>query len=213
MSLFSQVALAADGGRVILTVKQVLIGTDLSVQQSKIFRYRLIPASTSQPMPEGSETNGYDFSIAGKGGIDIGPIIFTQSGVYTYEIRYVASPIPEYMCDHETYTIDVFVAGDLTTSVVVRKEDGLKVSEIRYTHFSDTDEPEPTKPPKPAKPNKPTKPNKPVKPVRPDGTITTGDGSDWFYWVALAVAAACVLLIALPRRRKQEDKVAQFRNV
>jgi len=88
----------------------------------------------SNPMPAGSGADGYNFTITGTDDTDIGPITFTQMGVYTYEITNTTDPGPGYTCDPEAYTLKIYADEDLKIAVVAYDMDENKVEEIKFTH-------------------------------------------------------------------------------
>ena len=125
-SLLVTTVFAAETGEVTLTVKQVFTSTGSATPPSEAFTYKLTPELTSNPMPTGSSESGYTFIITGTDDIDIGPIIFTQMGLYTYEISLITNPQSGYTYDLEVYTLKIYVDYDMPIAVVVTGKDGSK---------------------------------------------------------------------------------------
>jgi pilin isopeptide linkage protein len=100
----------------------------------QVFAYLLKPITPGAPMPSGSSTEGYAFTIITTNTVSVGPITFFEPGTYTYKLNCVTNTIPGYTCDQQVYTIDVCVFGDMTASVVVYRNDGAKVANIEYGH-------------------------------------------------------------------------------
>jgi len=135
-------AASAGRGDVTLTVRQVLSyngngngnGNGSTPLPTDAFGYTLIPKQASSPMPSGSGANGYEFAIQGNRDASIGPIIFTDPGVYDYEINHTDDSQNGYTCDTEVYSLKVFVENDLSTTIIALKRDGSKAASIRYEH-------------------------------------------------------------------------------
>jgi len=132
MGLLIPVARAAQPGEVMLTVRQVL--ADAGMQPETTFSYILTTESASNPMPPGSEANGYLFRIKGTDDVNIGPIAFTQAGRYVYEIAHITSPQAGYTCNQKIYKLEIYVKRGLDVTVVAYKEDGSKASDVIYEH-------------------------------------------------------------------------------
>jgi len=129
---FRTTVMAEVTGEVAFTVQQVFTNTGLSEPPNKTFSYKLIPKLPTNPMPAGSNANGYEFNITGTGSRQIN-INFTEMGIYTYEIRHVTSPQTGYNYDQKVYTIEIYVTNTLTGTVVVYNND-VKVQKIEYNH-------------------------------------------------------------------------------
>jgi len=188
--LVSTGASAAARGEIALTVKQALA-------DAGTFTYRLRPAAASNPMPAGSGADGYSFSITGAGERTVGPITFTQAGIYIYEL----SPINSCACALEAYALKVYVENDLSISVVVTKPDGTKAIEIKFAHTC-------------GKPEETTKPETTAPATGPSegkpGPVTGDESQIAPYVVLLGAAGAAVLgsaayLLAGRRRRKGKN--------
>jgi len=131
MALLIPTALATQPGEITLTVKQAFSNPGIS---DDTFHYKLAPKLASNPMPAGSGADGYTFSITGTNDAQLGPILFNEPGVYAYEISCITASRPGYTCAHETYRLEIFVERSLAFTVVIYKEDGSKVSDIKYEH-------------------------------------------------------------------------------
>ena len=189
--LSSPAALAAQGTAT-LTVKQAFAGAGAP---GKTIHYMLTAQPASNPMPAGSGAHGYAFSITGTGEAVIGPIAFTQAGVYAYEISQ-ATACP---CPREAYALKIYVEQDLAVSVVALKPDGKKAADIQFAHACG----EPAPPPEETTSPETTVPT--TKPPVGSGP-KTGDQSQIELFIALFCAAAAVLLVSLGfllRKRKK----------
>jgi pilin isopeptide linkage protein len=163
-ALFVPAAHAAGTGKVTLTVKQVFDGADLAGADGT-FSYRLIPGAASNPMP----AEGGVFTAAGNAEKKVGPIAFETAGVYVYEIACATAAKSGYTYDGRTYTVQIFVSGDLQTSLVIYGKDGSKTTEIafRHTYAPVQGPPTPPDPPTPPAPDPPPAVT-PVTPPAPD---------------------------------------------
>ena len=111
-------AYAADNNPLTLTVSQVFNSSSAGVDDE--FTYRLEPDLPSNPMPSGSTADGLNFTIRGTASIPVGPIVFTQAGLYSYKIvQVVTEEQLGYTYDRHVYSIDVQVDFYLDVSYVV----------------------------------------------------------------------------------------------
>jgi len=124
----------ADDGNITLTVRQIISNASPSATHRDTFSYSLTPKRSSNPMPAGSDANSYDFTIAGNDERSIGPISFSEAGVYDYDITHTDDSRPGYTSDYETYSLKVYVDSDLSTTIIARKDDGSKAGNISYKH-------------------------------------------------------------------------------
>ena len=136
-TLFVPTAHAAGPVEVTLTVKQLFVSDGLSTPPSDAFSYQLTPQTPSAPMPAGSNSEGYTFTVAGSRGVQIGPISFNTAGIYTYTLRCVADDIPGYTIDRRTYTIEVYVSDEPEAAVLIYFN-GDKASELVFEHIYGT---------------------------------------------------------------------------
>ena len=132
--LFIPAAYAADSAEVNLKISQVFTNTGTTAPPDNTFNYILTPKAADNPMPAGATENGYRFKVSGTRDINIGPIVFTQMGVYIYELRHVTASQPKYTYDREVYTLEIYVDNNMTAVVVVYKENGSKAAGIKYRH-------------------------------------------------------------------------------
>lgn len=195
MGLASPAAYAAQTGAITLTVKQVFPNTGPSA-----FSYSFAPALASNPMPNatdggvGSGADGYAFTITGTGEHNIGPIAFTQAGIYAYTLRRVTACA----CPNQAYALKVYVENDLTISVVVNNPDGTKAMGLLFEHTCGT----------PAATIVPGTTAPATRP--PDGKPgpVTGDDSQFALYMTLFCSAAAALLglavyLLVSKRRRQ----------
>ena len=97
------------------------------------FNYRLKALNDYNPMPAGSDALGYQFSIAGNGSKEIGPLAFDEPGVYLYEVfQVIGTESPGYTYDKRVYRVEAHVTASLFVTVVVFDEDGKKEDKIVF---------------------------------------------------------------------------------
>ena len=97
------------------------------------FAYRLTPLGDGSPMPFGSLSDGYYFTIAGEGSANIGPISYSRPGVYRYEIfQIIEEEKPGYTYDRRVYIIEVYVDATLDVTLVIINVDGTKTDVIVF---------------------------------------------------------------------------------
>lgn len=130
--VFSQAAFAAPSSASIsLTVDQTFIKPSSS-SPADTFTYELTPQTAGSPMPAGSVGGRYTLSISGNGSVAIGPIPYTATGLYIYELKGTSSMGSGYTCDSEVYRVEVYVTGSTQADVVVYRSDGSKSSDILF---------------------------------------------------------------------------------
>jgi pilin isopeptide linkage protein len=114
-----------------ISVNQVLTASQATVDN--IFSYKLKPLTPGCPMPPGSSADGYDFAIAGTNSIQIGPINYTQQGLYKYEIfQLIGAEKPGYSYDKRVYTVEVHVNSSLVADIIVNNQDNTKADIIEF---------------------------------------------------------------------------------
>lgn len=95
--------------------------------------YKLQARAAGNPMPDNPSV-----LLSGTTTANIGPIRFTTSGTYTYELRLERAPSGKfYTIDEQAYTLTYFTYqkdGELKAELTVINEDGYKVDRILYTH-------------------------------------------------------------------------------
>jgi len=124
---------AAEPVPIPLKIDQVLQSDGSATAPEATFTYHLTAQSPATPLPEGSGTNSYDFTITGDSQGSIDPIDFTRPGIYTYELRCDPAVEAGYVADTQVYTIEIYVTSDLRIFAVVTSSDGEKTSSIRFT--------------------------------------------------------------------------------
>ena len=130
-------AYATGDGRVMLTVKQLINGTDLPAINDQIFIYRLTPKTSGAPMPENSNSEGYTFSITGITDVQVGPLVFNFAESYLYELKCVTNRNADITYDQQIYTIEVYFTNDMSATVAVFNDEGDKVTDIVFRHGYD----------------------------------------------------------------------------
>ena len=194
-------AYATEQAEVTLTVRQTFVSE--GTPPSDEFTYRLIPQTANAPMPAGSNSEGYTFTIAGTREANVGAISFTAPGIYTYELRCVTADQPGYTIDRRMYTIEVHVTANLDL-VLIFTNDGNKVTELAFAHSyraPGTPSPPPGTPsPPPGQPN--------PSPGGPKGEDApkTGDDSNPPLWMTLIVSSSGALLVLVWIAWKSMDK-------
>jgi len=183
-------------GLAVLTVRQVF-HTETAAPPDDVFTYRLTPKQASNPMPTGSDKNGYTFTVTGTDEVNVGPIFFTEMGEYTYELSHITSIKDYYTYDRRAYILEVWVDNDQNVAMIVYNKNGAKVADIVYEHlYTGMDEPD-----------KPKKPDEP--PVNPGPK--TGDGTKTEqYYMSLGIAgsaAVCSLIYLLAAKRRRKEGV------
>lgn len=126
----------ADSAAVTLYVDQVFIKNSSASDVNHVFSYDLISLDTGNPMPQGSLNSIYSFTVAGTGVKDIGPITFSNTGIYRYEIK-GNQPVQAkgYSYDTQVYSVSVYVkqtGANLSPEIVVKQSDGSKAGSIRF---------------------------------------------------------------------------------
>jgi len=149
--LLGALLIASAGGstEVTLTVGQSF-ESNVPDAPSDTFTYRLVSLEANNPMPAGSDAEGYTFTIAGTGEVQIGPIQFTETGIFSYELSVIPSDARGYTYDTRVFRIRVQVMNDtpdnlsvsnLTSLVTIHEvRDGVvvvKVDDILFEHSYD----------------------------------------------------------------------------
>ena len=130
-----QAAYAAPADEVTLAVGQVFTKPAGSAA-ADTFTYTLTAQQSGNPMPAGSSGDICTFTLSDTDMVDLGPVIYSTAGTYSYEIRQtVVSAQTGYTYDRQVYTVEVYAtntAGGLQADVVVYNGNGLKVSAIVF---------------------------------------------------------------------------------
>jgi pilin isopeptide linkage protein len=107
--------------------------TTSSASAYSTFTYRLRPLETGNPMPAGSNSDGYTFTLTGNSSIEIGPLNCSQRGVYRYELfQVIGTRNPGYIYDSQIYTIEVHVDMSLNVKIIVLNKNGAKEEYIKF---------------------------------------------------------------------------------
>jgi len=127
---------AAGAERLSLEVTQVITSSYVSVMLEQTIIYRLTPKTAGAPMPisRRSGLDGYTFAITGTVKAQMEPIIFNTPGTYTYELNCITNEDSGFIYDQRVYTIEAYVASDLTTNYIVYNDGGRKAGSIEYRH-------------------------------------------------------------------------------
>ena len=120
-----------------ITVRQIYSASSQSSEET--FTYRLKPLNTDNPMPTGSTTAGYTFTITGSKSVVIGPISPVRDDVYRYELyQVVGTENPNYIYDKRVYTIEIYYEAPSTAYVVALNQNGAKANEIVFENSRKT---------------------------------------------------------------------------
>ena len=198
----AQAAGSPSVGIVTFKVQQIFTGPGVpTTNPDRTCSYQLTAQPISNPMPFSRTRSNYVFSIEGDADSDIGPIAFTEPGIYSYEIRNTTNPKPYYTYDQTIYTVDIWVTRDLSCGMVVYREDGEKTTEIQYAHAYDAadiefpdDGPKPPIRPPVESPIRPPKSAGNKSPIREIKMEKTGDGTQLLLGSVLLLIAIVVLL-------------------
>ena len=115
-----------------ITVNQVFAAPD------DAFTYKLKPLEKSNPMPEGSTSEGYTFTITGTGSAEIKLSGFSQQGLYQYELfQVIGTKKPGCTYDTCVYLIEIHVDMTLDPEVVLLNQQGEKEALITFENGFD----------------------------------------------------------------------------
>jgi len=181
--------------------------TTNSSSVSGTFTYEWSSVGTA-PMPAGSSSGSFVFTIDGTQTVNLPEITFNTVGVYEYQLVCRNDGVTGYTYDPQAYKIDVYVTNSTDTpTVLVYLSDGSSAGDkAPVISFAQTYQgpinppsvtPTPTQTPTP-QPNGPS--------AQTGGILASG--TNWVLPGAsaiLAVGAICVL-VAITRRRKAEDQ-------
>lgn len=124
---------------VTLRIDQVFIKNSSALGMNSVFSYTLTSMDRGNPMPAGSISGIYSFTVDGTGSKNIDPIFFSNTGIYHYEIK--GNPFSSasgYSYDNEVYYLTVYVRqpdDHLLTEVTVQKSDGSKVGRVEFKNI------------------------------------------------------------------------------
>jgi len=134
-TLFASVVYAENTGQVTLTVGQIIVNNSPYTLPRTTFTYRLVPKTTDAPMPDGSDLDGYTFTITGAVEKHIGPITFNIPGIFIYELSCATAEVLDFTIDRRIYTIEVYVTNDLQVVAIAYINEGNKVPNISFEHM------------------------------------------------------------------------------
>ena len=106
----------------------------------RVITYRLT-SETGTPMPAGSTSEGYTFTLTGNDDSLIGPITFTEPGTYKYALHCVTGGGDGCIYDRREYTIDIYVLKDVASYITIIHKDDIKTSEIKFDHIYEIEPP------------------------------------------------------------------------
>lgn len=146
--LFITPAYATGELDVSLIINQELAGCDPSTPvEDQTIAYRLTPKTPGAPMPAGSVSGGYAFTVTGSVEAQVGPITYAETGPFRYEISCAANEDNRYTYDRQIYTVDVYVARDLSEAVTIIYKGDEKAQQLKYKHtYKNGDRPVPSAP-------------------------------------------------------------------
>lgn len=128
-------AYAATSAEVTLDVKQIFTRQNGS-PPSNTFTYKLEEKEPGNPMPAGSVDGVYTFTISGTKNAAVGPISFTHTGIYKYELyQYVDSATSGYTYDNQKYDVTIYVDYELKTSTVIERQPGVKTDTLFFENY------------------------------------------------------------------------------
>ena len=110
-----------------ITVKQVFAVSE------DTFMYSLKPFEEGTPMPIGSMTEGYIFTITGNRSVEIELPNFDQQGIYRYKLfQIIRTEKPDYAYDKRVYTVEVYVGELFNVEIIIKNQDNKKVNSIEF---------------------------------------------------------------------------------
>ncbi len=125
-----------DSVSVTLYVDQVFVKNSSASDVNNEFLYDLISLDPGNPMPSGSLSSVHSFTAAGTSVKEVGPITFSNTGIYRYEIKgNASSPASGYSYDTQVYSVEVYVkriTEELSAEIIVKKGDGSKAGSIKF---------------------------------------------------------------------------------
>jgi len=123
-----------------LSVNQIFRVTGSTVSdEGGIFTYKLTAMAEGTPMPSGSTQGGYQISLKGNQSLEMGPVIYSHTGIYEYRLELIIdSEKTGYTYDKEVYFITVYVKNaendGLVTEVIAKNTAGNKVGSLDFEH-------------------------------------------------------------------------------
>ena len=130
MLIVSVPAVYAYDDPVTLPIRQICSSPVLA---DDTFTYRFRPLNPDSPMPPGSTSAGYTFTITGNGKVSVGPLTFDRQNVCRYEVYQVTETKKQgYIYDRRVYTIEIYVDEALNITKIVKNENGVKEGDIIF---------------------------------------------------------------------------------
>lgn len=132
----SQHKVSADvqSAKVEFWVEQKINGVEPSAME---YCYELQALEEMNPMPSGSESGKFLFTLTGQKSPKSILIEYADSGIYTYELKQVVSADSGYIDDETKYQITVYVTeqvNGLNIQMIVENDAKEKCSEIVFKH-------------------------------------------------------------------------------
>ena len=126
---------AANTQQISLTVEQNIINNSSFVPPQVPFTYQLTAKTANAPMPDGSSSGVYFFTINGTSELQLAPLQFDTPGIFTYELTCVTVREHGFTIDRRVYTINVHVTSDLQITTTAYVTAGNKAPKIYFNHI------------------------------------------------------------------------------
>ncbi|MCL2888912.1 MAG: hypothetical protein FWE65_00645 [Eggerthellaceae bacterium] len=198
-ALFVPQAQALGQNELVLTAKQAVVGNAPSAHKELRFEYLLTAEAAGNPMPAGSDAQGYRFDITGSDEVQIAPISFERPGQYLYKLRGFPEPTDLSGFSAQVFTIEVLVLSDMSTFAVIHRTDNMKVEEMVFEYGFST-----------SLGNLPPvveQPESPQGPKNPNGFFPkTGDMVKPLLWLVLLATSGSFLLFTFFRNQRRKNE-------
>ncbi len=185
--------------QVTLHVEQILLHEDgCESGLLKTFSYTLDATTENAPMPEGCTSGSYSFTLTGSCSRELGPLTFTNPGLYTYVLRQVGGEVQTRDgSEDQAFYIQIHVKEDASVMMTIQESGGGKVEVIVFSTLvlgaaeEGTDTVAPTETEEPGE----------------AGGAGTGDTFPLkTYWgLLLGAGSLCIMFFWLFWRRKKEN--------
>ena len=101
--------------------------------------YSFVSIDPGNPMPDGSVDGEYTFTLIGDGSTEIGPMVYVEAGIYTYEMTQSSvNKEDAFKRDEKVYTIVVRIKrendGSLHGEVIAENDLGYKSEILKFTN-------------------------------------------------------------------------------
>ncbi|MDR1000117.1 MAG: hypothetical protein LBL96_04875 [Clostridiales bacterium] len=127
---------SADSVTATFHIEQIFTKNSSALGVNSVFSYTLTSLDAGNPMPTGSKGGMYSFTIDGTRSVNIGPVTFTNTGVYRYAINTDSSAATTgHLYDKEIYTVIVYVkrpVENLMVEILVQKSNEMKTDSIKF---------------------------------------------------------------------------------